>query len=279
MQNKIPLIAILYIVSTASFASSEPQTQFTEKQIGSIAEHYLVTHPEKMSNAIAIYLAEHPEFLMAAGENLRQRQQLDHQLMMAKLAAENQKELVSQSSPSVGPAKAKAAVIMFFDYQCVYCSKIAPTVETLIKNNPDTRFVFKEFPIFAAKWPVSAFAARVGEAVWQKKGGEAYITYHNALYATGNVEGKLTAENVNRAATPYLNEKELKELENPSTTNNVLTELQNTQTLAKHIGITGTPAFIITPQSGNVDENKISVFPGNTTMDALQSAISKANGE
>jgi len=31
-------------------------------------------------------------------------------------------------------------------------------------------------------------------------GAEAYVTYHNAIYATGNNEGELTKEDIDRAA-------------------------------------------------------------------------------
>jgi hypothetical protein len=37
--------------------------------------------------------------------------------------------------------------------------------------------------------------------VWQKKGPQAYVTYHNAIYATGHNEGKLTAEDIHGAAS------------------------------------------------------------------------------
>ncbi len=96
---------------------------------------------------MATYLAEHPEFLVAASETLHQRQQIAQQQAYVQLALQYRAELLSSSSPSVGPNEAKAAVVMFFDYQCSWCSKMAPVVENLIKANPDTRFIFKEFPI------------------------------------------------------------------------------------------------------------------------------------
>ncbi|MDI5349330.1 hypothetical protein MJL48_28915, partial [Salmonella enterica subsp. enterica serovar Kentucky] len=53
-----------------------------------------------------------------------------------QMALESQPNLdLSSSSPSVGPNEAKAAVVMFFDYQCSWCSKMAPVVENLIKTN------------------------------------------------------------------------------------------------------------------------------------------------
>ncbi|WP_269837150.1 hypothetical protein [Enterobacter asburiae] len=42
---------------------------------------------------------------------------------------------------------------------------------------------------------------RTPVTVWQKKGPQAYVTYHNAIYATGHNEGKLTAEDIHGAAS------------------------------------------------------------------------------
>jgi hypothetical protein len=92
-------------------------------------------------------------------------------------------------------------VIEFFDYQCVFCSRFAPELEKVMKAQPDVRYLFKEWPIFGGRWEASLQAAQQGLTVWQKKGPQAYVTYHNAIYATGHNEGKLTAEDIRVAAS------------------------------------------------------------------------------
>jgi protein-disulfide isomerase len=92
-------------------------------------------------------------------------------------------------------------VIEFFDYQCVFCSRFAPELEKVMKAQPDVRYLFKEWPIFGGRWEASLQAAQQGLTVWQKKGPQAYVTYHNAIYATGHNEGKLTAEDIHGAAS------------------------------------------------------------------------------
>ena len=144
----LTLTGLTSVTTVARAADSAPATgAFTapqQAQIGRIAEDYLSAHPEKMGEAVATYLAEHPEFLVAASESLRQRQQASQQQMLVQMALANQAALLDTNSPSVGPKDAKAAVVMFFDYQCSYCGKMAPVVEALVKANPDVRFVFKE---------------------------------------------------------------------------------------------------------------------------------------
>ncbi|MDT1790468.1 DsbA family protein, partial [Salmonella enterica] len=78
-----------------------------------------------------------------------------------QMALQYRDEFLISSSPSDGPNEEKAAVVMFFDYQCSWCRKMAPGVVNLNKANPDTRFIFKEFPIYSSRWPVSGLAAIV----------------------------------------------------------------------------------------------------------------------
>lgn len=278
----LTLTGLTSVTTVARAADSAPATgAFTapqQAQIGRIAEDYLSAHPEKMGEAVATYLAEHPEFLVAASESLRQRQQASQQQMLVQMALANQAALLDTNSPSVGPKDAKAAVVMFFDYQCSYCGKMAPVVEALVKANPDVRFVFKEFPIFSSRWPVSALAARAGEQIWLNKGGEAYMAYHNALYATGHVEGKMTEQDVQTAAKPYLSGKAFAALKQAQEKGPVHDALQSNLSLAQQMNFTGTPAFVVMPQAQKPDAKRISVVPGSTSQDMLQAAIQKARG-
>lgn len=152
---KLSRLAMLTLAGVAVSASATAADSAPTSQIGPTAEAYIVSHPDKVGEVVATYLAEHPEFLVAASETLHQRQQIAQQQAYVQLALQYRAELLSSSSPSVGPSEAKAAVVMFFDYQCSWCSKMAPVVENLIKANPDTRFIFKEFPIFppAGRYP------------------------------------------------------------------------------------------------------------------------------
>lgn len=274
-----PALAALLVLTSLAASAAGGTPAATGQDVGKMAEDYLVAHPEKLGEAISTYLAEHPEFLVAAGENLRQRQQMAQMQAMAQLALQHQDALLNADSPSVGPKDARAAVVMFFDYQCAYCSKVAPVVESLMKANPDVRFVFKEFPIFAQRWPVSGLAARTGLKVWQEKGAEAYITYHNALYATGHMEGQLTAEDVHKAAAPYLSAATLKALDTSTDNSPEAAALADVRAQAQQMHFTGTPAFVVMPQADGPAAEKVTVLPGATTQETLQSAIAKAKGQ
>ncbi|WP_455428421.1 DsbA family protein [Dryocola sp. LX212] len=278
MTSRPTLLALLLMSTLSASAAETAVTANNADQVGKMAEEYLVAHPEKIGEVLSTYLAEHPEFLVAAGENLRQRQQQAQQEAMVQLALEHQAELLSKDTPSVGPVDAKAAVVMFFDYQCAYCSKMAPVVESLVKANPDVRFVFKELPIFAPRWPVSGQAARTGLKIWQEKGADAYIAYHNGLYATGHNEGALTQDDVHQIAAPYLSKDTLVALDKNAADSKENAVLKANTALAQTMHFTGTPAFVVMPQNKGT-ATQITVLPGATEQSTLQTAISKASGK
>lgn len=112
---------------------------------------------------------------------------------MTQAVRRNQGALLNNKAiPSYGPVDAKVAVINFFDYQCSMCSRQVPIVGSLMKTNPHVQYIFMEWPIFAQHWEPPRSAAKTGLQIWKQQGEKAYLAYHNALFATGHNEGKLT---------------------------------------------------------------------------------------
>ncbi|MGF1613837.1 MAG: DsbA family protein [Gammaproteobacteria bacterium] len=37
-------------------------------------------------------------------------------------------------------------IVEFFDYQCGYCKKVVPSIQSLLKSDGNIRYVFKEYP-------------------------------------------------------------------------------------------------------------------------------------
>nr|QLG00483.1 Outer membrane protein [Leclercia adecarboxylata] len=249
-------IVTTYIGFNSVAQASAPQPVFTpaqEAKIGEIAGEYLVSHPE---------------VLVAVSQKLQQ-QQARQQLQFAVRVMDNQAALLNDAdTPAFGPENAKVAVIEFFDYQCVHCSSMAPELEKVMKTHPDVRYVFKEWPIFAERWENSQAAAERGLSVWKQKGAEAYVTYHNAIYATGKNEGNLTKEDIDRAAAKA----GWRDADKESFTS----ALEKNDALARALGLTGTPGIIVMPISGATPKN-ITVIPGAVPAERLEAAIKKAS--
>lgn len=253
------MLAAGLLVSGLAGAAEKPAVAFTPEQearIGEIAKDYLLAHPE---------------VLVEVSQKLQAQQQEKQQQAMTAAVVQNQAALLNdKGTPSYGPADAKVTVVEFFDYQCIYCARLAPELEKVIKANPNVRFVFKEFPIFGQRWPASLSAAKTGLQVWKQKGADAYLNYHNAIYATGHNEGKLTDADISAAAKAVKFD--------AKTAPDVQGTLDGINTLAQQLGFSGTPALVVLPSAGASADN-VTVIPGYTSAEALQQAISHAAGD
>ena len=126
----------------------------------------------------------HRQYLLEAGkalENLNTNASLERIIPYAPALFE------TKETPNIGPDNAAVAVVEFFDYQCHFCMKVAPVVESVLSQSSDVKFFFKEFPIFARSKPVSAMGAATGLHVYQTFGAEAYRKYHNNLMTSAYV--------------------------------------------------------------------------------------------
>ena len=247
-----------FIALSSNALASEQQLQksFTpqqEAEIGKIAGEYLLAHPE---------------ILVQVSQKLQAQQQARAQLSFALKVMEQQNVLLHDpETPVSGPDNAKVAIIEFFDYQCVHCSRLAPTMEEVMKESKNVRFIFKEWPIFAGRWPASEKAAIRGLEIWKQKGAEAYMRYHNGIFRTGHDEGKLTDADIQSvsAAAGFASTVD-------TDSGNVLTRNDE---LAQSLGLTGTPGLIVMPVK-NATPETITVFPGRASADQLKAAIARA---
>ena len=73
-------------------------------------------------------------------------------------------------------------------------------MEKIVDANPNIQYIFKEFPIFGKRWESSQYAAEMGIAAYMLNGGDGYLKYHNAIFATGKDEGKLEVEDIKKIA-------------------------------------------------------------------------------
>ncbi|WP_337048235.1 DsbA family protein [Serratia liquefaciens] len=217
------------------------------------------------------YLLAHPDILLQMSEKLEaQQQSAANRTVQAALTTQPALQaalLHDPATPVIHPDGA-VTLVQFFDYQCIWCARMAPVVADFVRDNPDVRFVFKEFPIFGSRWPMSVQAARTGLTLWQLKGGDAYLDYHNAVFASGENEGRLSQPTVNSALTAA-----------GAAPMTLLPETEKTllatRELAQQLNISGTPAFIVMP-THNARPEQVTPLYGAVDVKALQAAVMQA---
>jgi protein-disulfide isomerase len=199
------------------------------------------------------YLLAHPEVLREASEKLAQNDRLASMKASTDAIARYRGQLEHDPRDFVANPGGRITVVEFFDYRCGYCKLAAPEVVKLIEQNPDVRFVFKEFPIFGE---VSDTAAKVALTRGGKaKGLEIYKTLMSEKALDDAALDRHLAEVGVDAAEAR------KEATHPLIDRQIL----DTHVLAEALKIDGTPAFII----GNT------MIPG-ADMPALKAAIAAA---
>jgi protein-disulfide isomerase len=181
------------------------------------------------------YLLKNPEVIMEAVQILQERQRAAEAENFKRTITERSDEILNDpAAPVGGNPEGDVTLVEFFDYNCPYCRRVAPTVVELEEADPDLRLVYKEFPILG---PGSQFAARA--ALASRKQGK-YVPFHNALMqASEQVTEEIVME---IARTVGLDPEQLKaDMQDPAIQEAIARNLQ----LADALGITGTPTFVI----------------------------------
>jgi protein-disulfide isomerase len=199
------------------------------------------------------YLMRHPEVVIEAADRYQQNEKLAAEKAATQAIGQFRPRLERDPRDFVANPNGKVTVVEFFDYRCGYCKLAAPEVLQLIQQNPDVRFVFKEFPIFGE---VSDTAARIALTPQAKGKGL-------QLYQSWMAEKALDEEAIDRdLRSAGLDPAELRKA---AATPEIQRQILDTRVLAQSLKILGTPTFIVGE----------TLVPG-ADMTALRAAITQA---
>lgn len=204
---------------------------------------------------IGRYLLENPEIILESVRAHRERQEQASRLAAEKNLVALRDQIVNDpTSPVAGNPDGDVTIVEFFDYRCGYCKASMEAVRTLIEEDPDVRFVFKEFPILSEE---SGQAARAALAA-QRQGK--YFEFHNALM---NFRGSFTDEQIMKIAADVGldTEKLAEDMKDPD----IEDALRRNAELAQRLDINGTPSFIVGDD----------LYPGALDLEALRTIIAE----
>ncbi|KTC87562.1 MULTISPECIES: DsbA family protein [Legionella] len=221
---------------------------------------------KQIEQVIHDYLVSNPEILLEASQALQQKQQQTMQVQAQAAIKDNAGQLFSDNLTVVGNPKGNVTLVEFFDYQCIHCKKMAPVIATLVKQNPNLRVVYKEFPIFG-KSSDSASRAALAAAMQGK-----YMAMHDALLKQ---ENRLNDQIIMDTAKSI--GLDMNKFKTDLTSQTVSNALDANRDLAEKLHLMGTPAFIIaaTPDGKLKDGSTPTFIPGAASEESLQELVKK----
>ncbi len=202
----------------------------------------LVARQDRIDDRIHDYILENPEIIPEAMKRLQSR---DTAQLLSKHRAAIETPFAGAWAGSSHPA---VTVTMFTDYSCGYCRASVADVDRLLGEEKAIRVVWREIPILG---PGSEAAAHAALAAAEQ--GH-YLDFHRRMFAAGPPDGPRIIEamkqsNVRLAETPA-----------------IVRELDGNLVLARALGVTGTPTFVIGDQ----------ILQGAVGYDKLKQAIADA---
>ncbi|APE27441.1 DsbA family protein [Aurantiacibacter gangjinensis] len=148
----------------------------------------------------------------------------------------------------MGNPDGNITLVEFTDYACGFCRSSLADVNSLIAANPDLRVVVREYPILSDG---SVEAARMALAAAQQG---RYEAFHNAMFAADGLSTATIEAAAQQAGV------DLQQARAAIDTGMLDDQLQNNVFLARNLGLTGTPAWIVGDQvlNGAVGEETLS---------------------
>ena len=206
-----------------------------------LAREFLPAVYGERQSMVRDYIMQHPEVISDAIDELQKRQAAADQAAARQQILKSGDALFHDAASVATNDSADAVNIAeFFDYNCPYCRQSFDATKQ-IQAKDGVRFVFKEFPILG---PGSVYAAKAAIASIQQGQEDVVLKVASDL---GLDVGKLQAD-----------------MEAPD----VQAVIDRNTALARSIGVTGTPAFVV----------KDELIPGAVDYDYLEDMVEKKKG-
>jgi protein-disulfide isomerase len=216
---------------------------------------------QEIEGIVKDYLLAHPELLQDIMAELEKRQQTaDTEKHRVAMAQNNATIFNSPHQVVLGNPHGDVTMVEFFDYNCGYCKRALPDMLTLIKTNPNLRFVLKEFPVLG---PGSVGAARVAIAArMQDATGRKYLEFHQKLLG-----GRGPADKERALAVAKEVGFDMGRIQKDMMSDEVKKTIDEDMKLADALGVNGTPSYVV----GNV------VIVGAVGLEALREKLAEAH--
>jgi protein-disulfide isomerase len=192
---------------------------------------------EEIGEIIRDYLIDNPEVMLEVQEALEQRQQEQRLAAQQRALTEKRDKIFeSEYQVEIGDENAPVTIVEFFDYNCGYCQRALDDMEKFVAEDPDVRFILKEFPVLGE---ASLDAHKVSIAFARQHPEKAADFHVSLLGSDGRKDGESALElavsmGADRQAITG-------DLDAPY----VMEAIREAYELADSLGITGTPSYVV----------------------------------
>ena len=146
---------------------------------------------------------------------------------------------IGTDDPVRGNRLAYVTIVVFSDFQCPFCGRLATTFERVAETyGDDVRIVFKNEPL--PFHPHARLASEVGQAVFATKGNDAFWRYHDMAFR----RQQLIAQDTIRAWAIAAGA-DSREIEEGLAKKKWSAKIEHDEALAKRVGAVGTPASFV----------------------------------
>ncbi len=186
--------------------------------------------PKVMHN----FIINNPEAIIESVQKFSEKKQKEMQEgAVEKVKDIYIKEKNDPSIPFIGNKNGVHVAVVYYDYSCTYCKKVADEFKQLLKKDSQLKVILKDLPLFG---PSSILASKASMYVYTKHGSK-FEEFHFKLLGLKEIN-----ENSIHSITKSLgiNENVVKESKSLYEK-----ELRNNYLQANEIRIDGTPAIII----------------------------------
>ena len=190
---------------------------------------------DRIKDLVLEAIRENPEIVLEAVQIIEQREQERQAAAAATVLSENRDLLERDpNAPVLGNPDGDVTVVEFFDYNCPYCRRVKPHIETLLEEDPNVRLVYREWPILGDG---SVFAARAALAAREQ--GK-YEAFHWALMG---MAGRAEEASVMRVAEDI--GLDVAKLRRDMLSPEIDAHIAASMELSQALGFNGTPSFVI----------------------------------
>lgn len=188
-----------------------------------------------------------------------QNNDVNRQEKITQALKSNKAQLTQSDSPFSGPKNNQATLIVFADYGCMHCKKLAPVLEKLQSKNPELKIIHKELPILGAQ---STYAAKAALAAQKQN---KYLPINAELMKSDNLSKSAILKIVANAG---LN---VKQFESDLDSQDIEQKIEQNSSLAKNLTIETVPVMIVL--NNHHDNSDIFFVTGNPQLKTLQNLV------